>query len=147
MFFYEFYYYIIRNQKSPFSGMLLPMIIYNNTIQIEHILKLESSDDIYPNVREDILTEASKIFLYLNFCPTPEMMSMMKSFESFFTNKTKKVWRWINWTTCKNNFTAETNALFQLWLLKLLSAKWGLPQHILTRQNVLWESLFNWQQF
>ena len=67
------------------------MIIYNNTKQIEHTLKLESSDDIYPNVKEDILTEASKIFIYLNFCPTPEMMSMIRSFDSFFTSITKKV--------------------------------------------------------
>ena len=79
------------NEKSQFSGMLIPMIIYNNTLQIENMLKLESTDDIYPNVKEDILAEVSKIFLYLNFCPTLEMISMMKSFESFFTNTTKKV--------------------------------------------------------
>ena len=71
--------------------MLLPMIIYNNTLHVENLLKLESSDDIYSNVEEDTLTEASKIFIYLNFCPTYEMMSMIKSFEDFFTNTTKKV--------------------------------------------------------
>ena len=54
------------------------MIIYNNTLHVENLLKLESSDDIYSNVEEDTLTEASKIFIYLNFCPTPEMMSMIR---------------------------------------------------------------------
>ena len=61
------------------------------TKELEKILQVNSSLIVSTNVTDETLENAAKVFIYLSFCPGPELLSWKQFFQNMFQNFQSKM--------------------------------------------------------